>query len=1144
MLAQTPANTQEETVVRHLVKRIERRLTDRGGGRHGLDWEPRQNCVVGVLDATRMRQGDDAGSEVGSPKPEVSNPDDVAGIAVDFAVVADPPEIELELTAKFAIYLERYPGYDEQLRYTRRGLVGADAASGEAVAPGDVKRLVLDRVYERVDVSIPPFRMRLKVDGTHTRSDDTVQTEVRAAIDTAFAERGTSRPFTKRTRELRDDELASEEAYWAAIQQYEDHTVTVQYPHPVIDGFVEPLSLGRYLVTIGLSNEAMVEEATFQDLALYDCRFQVRVQPSAKVEPRRLALAPDDDRYHDIAKVYAQGHGCVAEWTGSGIETTSLPVFLQPKAISRTDHVPPLEWKLLADGDTSVLTAVGAAMQLYLDAWASVLASAPPTSQLESGRERDAFDDEYRRYRLGLLAMQQDPRLALAFRLANQTMEKAGRSRGFATWRLFQLVFMVSHLPDLLAREGGSGSQVASELEFADVLWFPTGGGKTEAYLGLILTALFYDRLRGKRHGPTAWLKFPLRMLSVQQLLRVLRVLIVAETIRTSTTGCEGDPFALGYLVGGSNTPNALRWEQGWWPGFARAVPMYAENQQVFAEHRLISQCPVCGAKDGIDLVPEAATVRLLHRCGKCGAVIPLHSTDEEVYRFMPAVLVGTVDKLTGFAFFGEFTQFSHGPRWRCPQHGWFTYSCLADNCDVKKKDRESVSPPWYDPVPALIIQDELHLVREELGAFDAHYEGLLAELQAASPSHRPSKILAASATIEQYDAQIRQVYGRRARSFPAPGFQREQSFYTATTGDIQRIYLGVLPHYRRPADIAAIIQQTLVEFVAELQDDLTGSATTLGWDPADLDGLAALLFQYEVSLAYVNSKPDGDFIHEELDRLSEHLVSDNRDPITSSVLTGDVGVTELAGAIDRVEHGSLSQPRGQRLRAIVGTSVVSHGVDLERLNCLIMTGLPPTVADYIQATSRSGRVHVGIVVTVFDSRHKRDRGYFRNFATFHRFLDRMVEPVPINRYALLASHRTLPGVIMALLWDMTRDPDLHAPEEGIHYTRSLRSWWNARSPSLLPIIKERLEKAYRCITPSAAEASLEQELVAGVIERWEDVERHDMIRFSRDRSRDLFSHPVLTSFRDVETAVDFELRPWSQAAYEALFDFPPREGS
>jgi hypothetical protein len=146
MLAQTLANTQEEAVVRHLVRRVERRLTDRGGGRHGLDWEPRQNCVVGVLDATRMRQAGDAGGEVGSPKAEVANPDDVAGIAVDFAVVADSPEIELELTANFAIYLERYPGYDEQLRYTRHGLVGADPAPGGAVAPGDLKRLVLGKV--------------------------------------------------------------------------------------------------------------------------------------------------------------------------------------------------------------------------------------------------------------------------------------------------------------------------------------------------------------------------------------------------------------------------------------------------------------------------------------------------------------------------------------------------------------------------------------------------------------------------------------------------------------------------------------------------------------------------------------------------------------------------------------------------------------------------------------------------------------------------------------------------------------------------------------------------------------------------------------------------------------------------------------
>ncbi len=1144
MLAQTSTNAQEEAIVRYLVDRVAQRLTDRGGHRHGLDWEPRQNSVVGVLDATRMRHGQEAGAEAEPATPELATPDDVAGIAVDLAVVPGTAEIELEVTADFAIYLERYPEFDEQLRYTARGIVGDQPVSGQAVVPGTLDRLVLGRVFERVDVSVPPINMRLTLDGTHTRIDSAVQAGVRAAIDLAFADRTTSRRFAKRTRELRGAELASEAAYWAAIEQYEDHDAKVQYPLPVLDGFVEPLGAGVYLVTVGLRNEAVAGDKPFQDLALYDCRFQVSVLPPSQLQPRRLALAPEDYRYEDIAQVYAQGHGCVAEMTGKRIETNCLPLFLQPKIVTRAEHVSALKWKLLADGDTFALNGIKAAMQTYLDEWDAFLASAPPASGQESGRERDAFADEYRRYRLGLLAMQQDERLAQAFRLANQAMEKAGRGRGYTTWRLFQLVFLVSHLPDLAARESGPGTQFASELEYADVLWFPTGGGKTEAYLGLILTALFYDRLRGKKHGPSAWLKFPLRMLSVQQLLRVLRVLMAAESIRATTAGCEGDPFALGYLVGGSNTPNSLRYSQGWWPGFATAVSRYAEDKHAFAEHRLISQCPSCAAKDAIDLVPDAATVRLLHRCAKCGAVIPLHSTDEEVYRFMPAVLVGTVDKLTGFAFYGEFTQFSHGPRRRCPKHGWFTYrKCLADNCDVKNKDLEVVSSPWYDPVPALILQDELHLVREELGAFDAHYEGLLAELQVASPSHRPSKILAASATIEQYEAQIRQVYGRLARSFPTPGFQRDQSFYTATTGDVQRIYLGVLPHYRQPADIAAIVQQVLVESVAGLQDDLSDSATRLGWNPADLEGLKALLFQYEVSLAYVNSKPNGDFIYEELDRLSERFTSNNRDSISSVVLTGDVGVAQLAGAIDRVEHGSLSQPRAKRLRAIVGTSVVSHGVDLERLNCLIMTGLPPTIADYIQATSRSGRVHVGLVVTVFDSRHKRDRGYYRNFSTFHRFLDRMVEPVPINRYALLASQRTLPGVIMSLLWDMTRDPALHAPEDGIRHTRSLSTWWNAYSPTLLPVLRERLEKAYRCITPSAAEATLEQQLVTGVLERWEEVERHDMIRFSTERSAELFSHPVLSSFRDVESAVDFELRPWSGAAYEALFDLKQKEG-
>ena len=138
-----------------------------------------------------------------------------------------------------------------------------------------------------------------------------------------------------------------------------------------------------------------------------------------------------------------------------------------------------------------------------------------------------------------------------------KSFARANANKPYDSWRLFQLSFMVSELPSLAARRRPSDQHLRAELDYADVLWFPTGGGKTEAYLGLIAVAAFYDRLRGKPRGITAWMRFPLRMLSVQQLDRVLRVLVAAEEVRQKEVP-DGAPFELGYLVGGGNTPNRL----------------------------------------------------------------------------------------------------------------------------------------------------------------------------------------------------------------------------------------------------------------------------------------------------------------------------------------------------------------------------------------------------------------------------------------------------------------------------------------------------------------------------------------------------------------------------------------------------------
>ncbi len=415
-----------------------------------------------------------------------------------------------------------------------------------------------------------------------------------------------------------------------------------------------------------------------------------------------------------------------------------------------------------------------------------------------------------------------------------------------------------------------------------------------------------------------------------------------------------------------------------------------------------------------------------------------------------------------------------------------------------------------------------------------------MTELQAGGPSSLPAKILAATATIEEYEDQLRQVYGRRPRRFPSPGFDRRRSFYTVQTPDTRRFFLGVMPTGggTSKVEIVGRLQVSMLEAVKELQDDIATARTVIsdrcGQIMSD-DEVARLLFAYEVSLAYVNSRAHGASIADDLRDLARRLAQAAGERLELQILTGDVPISELASAIDRIEDASLATPRGERLRALVGTSVVSHGVDIDRLNILLMTGMPATIADYIQASSRSGRSYVGLVITALDHFSRREASVFSNFVSTHTFLDRMVEPVPVNKYAHNAVQRTLPAVVMALLWDLARIPEYHPPTNGIWSTRDFQSWWNTWSADILPRLQRRLELAYRAWVAGVADRSLEDDLIERMIARWVQTELTQLTTFNADRTKDLFRERVMTSLRDVDEAVQFGATPQSTPIYEAM---------
>lgn len=1138
---QDPENRLEEILVYRLLDEVIESLTDRAGNLHRFPWSPDQEVRIGVLGATYSPQapvapwgggaaavgtavamaGGAGTNGVNAPIAAVTQAVDNRGvIGLDFVIeggaleASSSDNISLRVDVDYAIYHPEVQEFDAvQL-----------AAQGQAQAvAGNAKRRprVTIRPNWRRDNRHVSYSVRVPADTGDTPvlssngSACPFEADAQASVAAHYAGRNALWKLSNNQTLPVNDALGTEAQFRQALDGRRDPAWQPTWPQPELSVSTMQMINGDVAVSVSLVNRRVVTEK-FGDVSVYDARLSVCVERPA-LKPQVLGFAQDDLRYEAAATVVGRGRGCVAA-PGENEQTIvaeTLPIQGQARIQARS-HGVDLSFAGLAAEHEQKLAAVGSAMRGFLRSWDLGGATGARLQQLEQRRE--AFEAETERFELGCDLLKANPWLRQAFELANRSFADA-KGPG-AAWYLFQLVFIVSELGALAGREDPTDPLLRRELDAVDVLWFPTGGGKTEAYLGLILVGLFFDRLRGKLRGTTAWMLFPLRMLSVQQLVRISEVIHWAEQLREAGE-IPGDPFTLGYLVGKINTPNRLAKPDGWWPGLD-AFSKRPESERDI--RRIVGACPACGELDSVGLDGDVANMRMVHVCRSCGHRLAVYMSDEEVYRYQPSVLVSTVDKITAFARQGEFTAFNRGPRKLCPQHGWYTHErCVASDCGTDPSTHADATG-FYDATPALWIQDELHLVREDLGVFASHYHTLIAEL-ARGADHEPSKVIAATATIEQYEDQLSQLYGRNPRMFPVGGPTLAQSFYTEVTEDARRVYLGVMPAGGGTAkvDLAGQITCQLIEAIHRSMDDPAPFIGALKDEGIEIDEATARahLLDYELTLAYVNSKAHGVTILDDIQRLSEDLHQEGSERVEARYVMGETPLSELASLVAAVQSDSEGVPRAQRVRAMVGTAVVSHGVDLDRLNLEVMVGMPSAYAMYIQAASRAGRRHVGTVISVFDRNNRRETSMYQSFLTTHRALERMVEPVPVNRFATRAVERTLPGIICALLWDETRNPAWPSTD-AISTTRRFRPWWNTVSATLEPHLRTRIEAAYRCPVPLASMQLEEQKLLGDAVRRWDVIERQRMQQWQAEWLSELFTSQAMTSLRDVDPAVKF----------------------
>jgi hypothetical protein len=746
----------------------------------------------------------------------------------------------------------------------------------------------------------------------------------------------------------------------------------------------ERAGLGPELAVL-LVNTSPKEHANFRDTRLYECSLEVN---GIHIVPFILESLPDSFRYD--RRVQAYGINCGVDLPQPGVICTTDTVTVEKVRPSYWNHEaqePDLTFGTLSRDPLPSLKELArchrewgrkawslAAIQKRAagGSWSSEMVAEAQIASAE-------FRVESERLGKGIELLESDPQLLHAFQLMNTAASHAANGR-YTSWRPFQAGFLIANMASIaLNREGA---------DVVDVVWFATGGGKTETYLGLLVTAALYDRMTGKTTGITAWSRFPLRMLSLQQTQRFADAMAGAELARLEA-GIRGAPFSVGFLVGEGATPNSLKEESG--PGEPDI-----EDDEMPARYRVLLTCPFCH-EDGVVMGFDRRLWRLEHRCSSkaCpwgGKALPFYIVDEEIYRFLPTIVVGTLDKAASIAIQAGMRGLIGGPIGLCSETGHgYTYAprskrpngCMVPGCRGKSQPLPMGADRY---APSFRLQDELHLLRDSLGAVDSHYESLLDHLELVT-SGRTGKILASSATLTGHDRQIRLLYQRKARVFPVPGPSVSEGFWTSQGAGLARRYIAIAP---RGVTIEYAVDRTITELqriIRSLYSDPGPTCRSAGVDPRFAMELISL---YGVDVIYGNTLRDLDAVTR-----SFETQIDVDGPVNTASLTGRTQFEDVRRTLDRLENPESDF--GDRLHIVSASSMMSHGVDIGRLNVMVMLGIPLTAAEFIQTTARIGRNWPGTVYVMHKMARERDAGIFRCFDKFVQQGDRFVEPIQLR---------------------------------------------------------------------------------------------------------------------------------------------------
>lgn len=630
-----------------------------------------------------------------------------------------------------------------------------------------------------------------------------------------------------------------------------------------------------------------------------------------------------------------------------------------------------------------------------------------------------------------------EPDVLDAFRIANRTMAKAARQREAVQrqtdpaavepprWRPFQLAFFLMTLRSI-------ADPKHSDRERVDLLFFPTGGGKTEAYLGLAAFTLVLRRLRNRgirSSGLSVLMRYTLRLLTLDQLSRASALICALELEREKDKARLGDwPFEIGLWVGSAATPNRMG-KRGY-TGPGKEYTAYIKTTRFQQDERKpapipIENCPWCGTKfnrNSFRLVPTVDNPLDLrvhcanYKCEFTGdRCLPILGVDEPIYRRLPAFLIATVDKFAALPWTGETgALFGHVERY--DENGFYG-PC---NPGVGGTLEGGPLPPLD-----LIIQDELHLISGPLGTIAGIYETAIDALSTRvvdGKRVRP-KIIASTATVRRADTQIRSLFERaEVTVFPPPGPDRRDSFFAETKPSDEtpaRMYVGVAAQGR---SLKVILLRSALALLgaAQVAYEREGGKRNKS-NPADpymsLVGYFNSLRELGGSRRIVEDEVRtrlGQYGRRKRLEPDDRLFTDRTISYEVVELTSRVPTNEVAAAKRRL---ALRFHEDEHVDVALATNMISVGLDIIRLGLMVVLGQPKTSAEYIQATSRVGRDpnRPGLIVTLLNVHKPRDRSHYERFEGYHATFYRGVEVTSVTPFSPRALDRALPAALVGL---------------------------------------------------------------------------------------------------------------------------------